>query len=184
VGALGLVETVLVVDDERTYLNALARSFVNQRKRAITASSGEAAFQIAANENPQLAIIDLYMPGLDGIEVIRGLRNLNRETFLILMSAATIPPALTMKAIRAGANDCIVKGPDAKRLLRVVEHGDHIEAEVDFTSTLTLEAVEHSAISRALVVARGNRTHAARFLGITRQALQKRLRKQLGSCQS
>ena len=45
---------------------------------------------------------------------------------------------------------------------------------------MTLEAAEHSAITRALVVTRGNRTRAAALLGITRQALQKRLRKQNG----
>ena len=162
------------------YVRALGRSFQAAGVRALTATSGMSALRAAEETPPQLAIVDLYMTGMDGIEVVARLRKMNDSVFIVLMSAASLPPALTMRGIRAGADECIEKGPNARRLLRLVENDEPLEAEVSVSSTMTLEAAETNAISRALIATAGNRTHAALLLGITRQGLQKRLAKRRG----
>ena len=65
---------VLVVDDEPQILRALG---INLRARGYDvdlASSGEAALQLAAHDHPDVVVLDLGLPGIDGLEVIAGLR--------------------------------------------------------------------------------------------------------------
>ena len=68
-------QTVLVVDDDPTMVHLLALTLEPDGFRVVTAGDGESALRLAASERPSLILLDWQMPGADGIEVTRALRN-------------------------------------------------------------------------------------------------------------
>ena len=98
---------VLVVDDEHPILRALA---VNLRARNYVvdlADNGTHALQVAANHPPDAVIVDLGLPGISGLEVIRGLRGWT-ETPIIVLSAREAESD-KVAALDAGADDYVTK---------------------------------------------------------------------------
>ena len=98
---------VLVVDDEPQIARALA---VNLRARGYDvdiADSGEKALELAARLRPDAVILDLGLPGIDGIEVVHGLRGWSRVPIIVL----TVRDAESDKvaALDAGADDYVIK---------------------------------------------------------------------------
>jgi two-component system KDP operon response regulator KdpE len=98
---------VLVVDDEQQIARALA---VNLRARGYdvdVADNGEIALDLAARLHPDAVILDLGLPGIDGTEVVRGLRGWSRVPILVL----TVRDAESDKvaALDAGADDYVTK---------------------------------------------------------------------------
>ena len=76
--------SVLVVDDEPQILRALS---VNLRARGYdvtVAATGEEALRLAANHPPDVVLLDLGLPGIDGIEVVRGLRGWTDVPIVVL----------------------------------------------------------------------------------------------------
>src|SRR5947209_7251987 len=67
-------KTVLVVDDEPTIADVVARYLERDGYRALTAAGGQDAIEIADRERPDLVILDVMMPGLDGLGVMAVLR--------------------------------------------------------------------------------------------------------------
>jgi two-component system KDP operon response regulator KdpE len=101
------VTSVLVVDDETPIQRALS---VNLRARGYEvhlASTGEQALQLAARHHPDVVILDLGLPGIDGIEVIRGLRGWTKVPIIILSARGTEADKVT--ALDAGADDYVSK---------------------------------------------------------------------------
>jgi DNA-binding response OmpR family regulator len=98
---------VLVVDDEPQILRALE---VNLRIRGYdvsSAASGERALQLAASAHPDAVILDLGLPGIDGVEVIRGLRGWSEVPILVL--SVRDAEASKVAALDAGADDYVTK---------------------------------------------------------------------------
>jgi two-component system KDP operon response regulator KdpE len=98
---------VLIVDDEpqirRTLeLNLAARGFAVDQ-----ATTGEMALELAAHLHPDLVIVDLGLPGIDGIDVVRGLRAWGRVPILVL--SARDSEASKVAALDAGADDYVTK---------------------------------------------------------------------------
>jgi RNA polymerase sigma factor for flagellar operon FliA len=89
----GAKQRVMVVDDDRTYLRAIRRlvGSSTDHLELTLLSDGETALDHVARNGADLAIVDLYMPGIDGMEVCRRLRATSRDTFLVL---ATCEPLL------------------------------------------------------------------------------------------
>jgi two-component system, OmpR family, KDP operon response regulator KdpE len=103
----GPVGLVLIVDDEpqirRTLeLNLAARGFGVE-----AAATGEAAIEMAARHHPDLVILDLGLPHLDGLEVIRSLRTWGRVPILVL--SARDSEEAKVAALEAGADDYVTK---------------------------------------------------------------------------
>ena len=65
---------ILVVDDEPQILRALGTNLRARGYDVELAATGEAALTVAARKHPDLVVLDLGLPGIDGVEVIRGLR--------------------------------------------------------------------------------------------------------------
>jgi two-component system KDP operon response regulator KdpE len=101
------VTRVLVVDDEPQILRALE---VNLRVRDYVvdaASSGEQALVVAANSHPDVVILDLGLPGIDGLEVIHGLRGWCSAPIIVLSVRGS--EAEKVAALDAGADDYVTK---------------------------------------------------------------------------
>jgi two-component system KDP operon response regulator KdpE len=101
------VNRVLVVDDEPQILRALS---INLRARAYevhTASSGREALHIAAAHPPDLVILDLGLPDLEGVDVIQGLRGWSSVPILVL--SGRTDSSDKVQALDAGADDYLTK---------------------------------------------------------------------------
>src|SRR5258708_33291553 len=102
-----MADRVLVVDDEPQILRALA---INLRARGYDvdlAPSGEAALRLAADHHPDVVILDLGLPGISGIEVIRGLRGWSGVPIIIL--SAREAEADKVAALAAAADAYVSK---------------------------------------------------------------------------
>ncbi|MGZ6993747.1 MAG: response regulator [Acidimicrobiia bacterium] len=98
---------VLVVDDEGPIRRALG---VNLRARGYDvdlAETGEAALELAARHHPDAVVLDLGLPGIDGVEVIEGLRGWSAIPIIVL--SARDAEAAKVAALDAGADDYVTK---------------------------------------------------------------------------
>ncbi len=98
---------VLVVDDEAGLRRALAANLKARGYEVDLAATGEEALALAARGHPDVVILDLGLPGIDGVEVVRGLRGWSGVPILIL-SARDSEPA-KVAALDAGADDYVTK---------------------------------------------------------------------------
>ena len=114
--------TILLVDDVELFLE-LERSFLaDGGHRIVTLKSGEAALEQLAGIAPDLLLLDLYMPGIDGDEVCRRLRSDARWARLpVIMVTAAGKEAEIRKCLAAGCDDYLTKPVNRKELIEKVE---------------------------------------------------------------
>lgn len=98
---------VLIIDDEPQILRALRINLAVRGYEVITASSGSAALRAAAEKRPDVIVLDLGLPDIDGLEVLAGLRGWN-DTPVIVLSARS-DSAEKVAALDAGADDYVTK---------------------------------------------------------------------------
>ena len=98
---------VLVIDDEPHILRALRINLSVRGYEVITASTGAGALRAAAEHKPDVVILDLGLPDMDGIEIIRGLRGWTNVPILVL--SARTQEHQKVAALDAGANDYVSK---------------------------------------------------------------------------
>jgi two-component system KDP operon response regulator KdpE len=109
------VTRVLVVDDEPQLVRALR---INLRARAfevVAAPDGRSALELAANEHPDVVVLDLGLPDMDGVEVIRGLRGWTKVPIIVL--SARQESDEKVHALDAGADDYVSKPFSMNELL-------------------------------------------------------------------
>jgi len=98
---------ILVVDDEPQLLRALATNLRARGYEVDQAATGEAALMLAASHHPDLVVLDLGLPGIDGLEVIAGLRGWNTVPIVVL--SVREREADKVAALDAGADDYVTK---------------------------------------------------------------------------
>jgi two-component system KDP operon response regulator KdpE len=101
------VTRVLVVDDEPQILRGMGTNLRARGYEVDTAADGEQALDMAARQHPDVVILDLGLPGIDGIEVIRGLRAWSRMPIVVL--SARDQERDKVLALDAGADDYVTK---------------------------------------------------------------------------
>ena len=99
---------ILVVDDELEIRNLLSRFLVEGGYKVILASNGEEAIESAERENPQVILLDILMPGIDGIETCKRLKAKEETRFIPVIMATALWDTYT-EAIDAGAEDFVTK---------------------------------------------------------------------------
>lgn len=101
---------ILIVDDEEDILDFLEHSFTKQGFQIIKANSGQQAIDLARKENPDLVLLDLLMPDMDGVEVCQELRSLPafKQTLIVFLSARTEDYS-RIAAFQSGADGYITK---------------------------------------------------------------------------
>jgi len=117
------VGTVLVVDDSPTDLHLLNGYLQNNGYAILNATSGEEALQKASSEHPDLILMDVVMPGMNGFEATRSLAK-NPETRDIPVIVVTSKQQETDKiwAMRQGARDFVSKPVDEKTLIGMIRN--------------------------------------------------------------
>ncbi len=104
---------ILLVDDDITYLQGLKRQLVVEGYQVITGMSGVDCFLALKNEIPDLLLLDLKMPEIDGIDTCRQIRKSRRfQDLPIVMLTASDAQEDVVKSFEAGVNDYIVKSND------------------------------------------------------------------------
>ncbi len=112
---------VLVVDDELHLCNVLRRILEKEGYKVITAPDGEAALQFTEEEKPDVILLDLMMPGIDGREVCRRVRQFSTATQIIYFTAKVMPTdPLKLKELRREADAFITKPATSKQILSKV----------------------------------------------------------------
>lgn len=111
---------VLLVDDEGEFLQALSQRLAMRNLQVSTADSGEKALEILADSRIDVVVLDLAMPGMDGLETLEKVRAIHPEVEIIMLTGhGTIPS--TVSAMRLGADDYLEKPVALSALLASIE---------------------------------------------------------------
>ncbi|GHF63299.1 two-component system KDP operon response regulator KdpE [Amycolatopsis bartoniae] len=147
-----MTATVLVVDDEPQIVRALRINLAARGYKVITAHDGAAALRAVAETRPDVVILDLGLPDMDGNEVIAGLRGWTTVPIIVLSARSDSPDKV--HALDAGADDYVTKPFGMDELLArlraavrrsTVSTSDDVEAVVKteaFTVDLAAKKVE------------------------------------------
>lgn len=137
-GGMGTVYKlrVLLVDDDRAVLLLLKAWLENAGHSVVTASDGAEALSLLEKSTPQLIITDWVMPGMDGIEFCRTIRQnpLWRNVYVFILTAQESTDKL-VEAFEAGANDYMSKPVNHRVMgarLRAVQHVVHLQEDMGF----------------------------------------------------
>jgi len=110
--------TVLVVDDEPAIRDIVRRYLEAEGLRVVEAADGEVALKLFAEERPSLVVLDVGLPIIDGVEVLRQVRTLSMTP--VLMLSARVEEADRVIGLSVGADDYVTKPFSARELtLRV-----------------------------------------------------------------
>jgi two-component system, OmpR family, response regulator ResD len=101
--------SVLVVDDEPTIAEVVARYLERAGYRARIAPDGPRAIEAAAQQRPDLVVLDLMLPGIDGLEVMRRMREHDRGRTPVILLTAKGEESDRVIGLRLGADDYVVK---------------------------------------------------------------------------
>lgn len=108
---------ILIVDDERAILKVLSIKLRVSGYDVITALGGQEAFDLIDSASPDIMLLDIIMPGIDGFEVLEKLR-ISSKLPVIVYSAR---PENVQKAMSLGANDFLSKPFDVDDLVKRIE---------------------------------------------------------------
>ncbi len=99
---------ILLIDDDESLRKVISHNLISEGYRVTSASDGREGISLFKNGEFDLVVTDLKMPDLDGMEVLREVKRLNRDTLVIMITAyGTIEKAV--EALKAGAYDYITK---------------------------------------------------------------------------
>ena len=151
---------ILVVDDEQAVRESLRRSLRFNGYEVLTANDGLEAVETVRAENPELLILDVMMPNMDGLEVCRTLRSEGWDRPILVLTARD-GVSDRVAGLDAGADDYLPKPFALEELLARVRSlvrrasADSIAAEAPVESKLSFEDLELDADTRE--VSRGGR---------------------------
>lgn len=152
---------ILVVDDEPQILRALAINLRARHYEVFTAASGNQALSEAAAHNPDLVVLDLGLPDMDGIEVIRGLRGWSSAGIVILSGRAASTEKV--EALDAGADDYVTKPFSVDELLARLRAAARRATPEEAQPTVTFGDVTVDLAARRVSLRRGDHTEAVRL---------------------
>lgn len=164
--------TLLLVDDDAVYRERLAKALVARGYEVRTAASEEEAAAQAEGESPELAVVDLRMPGGSGLDLLRRLKAIDSTTRVLMLTGyGSIATAL--EAVRLGAVHYLTKPADVDDILAAFNPAGSRPEAAD-QDTPSLARVEWEHIQRVLADCDGNLSEAARRLGMHRRSLQRK----------
>lgn len=149
--AVGNRGSILVVDDDLGVRVTVQKILSRSGYEVLTAASGDEAVQLAREKAFDLALIDLIMPGMDGIETMRRLRETSPETVAIMLTAhGTMESAI--ESLRLGAHDYLIKPCPEQTLKLCVENGVAKRGDQERQRTLMRQLTELTETVRDLTI--------------------------------
>ena len=182
---------VLVVGTDPAERETMVRTLSDEQYRVTTAENPEEALEYVGDA-VDLVISELHADEFDGLDFLRTWKERQPRTPVVVVTESD-DVASAVEAMKAGAADCIVKPVDSEELRTLVhklleaegENG-HVDdaarlhasrkSRIDIPPGTSLEDLERAAVEQALAQHHGNRTHAAKTLGISVRTLQRKLK--------
>ncbi|MHB1158245.1 MAG: sigma-54-dependent transcriptional regulator [Phycisphaerales bacterium] len=157
---------ILIVDDKQMMRDSVSATLVRAGFAAVTADGGEAALAMIGKHRPAAIVTDLKMPGMDGMELLRRVAQVDPQLPVVLMTAyATVETAVS--AMKIGAFDYVQKPFDGDELIVTVKR-----AAEHYRLCTENEALKQNEAARG-----SSRTSGDRLIG--ESAVMMRLRKQI-----
>ena len=168
--------TLLIVDDNEILRDRMARAFTDRGFQVRKAANYDEAIVAAREESPEWAIVDMRMPGRNGLEVVRDLIAIDPHTKIVVLTGyGSIATAID--AVRLGAVNYLQKPADADDIIAAFSRGEQppmAGADHEYQAP-SLARAEWEHIQRVLADCSGNISEAARRLDIHRRTLQRKL---------
>lgn len=115
------MQSILIVDDEKSIRDSLTGILQDEGLSPISVESGEAAIAKISEEKPDLILLDIWMPGMDGMETLSRIRDIYPDQLVVIMSGhGTIETAV--KATKLGAYDFIEKPLSLEKVLLCIQN--------------------------------------------------------------
>jgi two-component system response regulator RegA len=171
--------SILLADDSQLFRERLGKAFRDRGLEVRTACNYDEAMALARQDTPELAVVDLRMPGKSGLELVRDLLEID-DSIRVLVLSGFGSIATAVDAVKLGAVNFLPKPADADDILAAFERSQvdlPEEAVPDPKEAPSLARAEWEHIHRVLADCDGNISEAARRLGIHRRSLQRKLRK-------
>jgi two-component system response regulator RegA len=166
--------TLLIVDDDVPFRTRLMRAFRDRGFDVAGAGSFDEAIAMAEADTPELALVDLRLPGKSGLELVKGLKGLDPATNIVVLTGyGSIATAID--SVKLGATSYLTKPVDADQIVAAFEGTGSAGRAAPMAQPLARVEWEH--IQRVLADCEGNLSQAARVLGIHRRSLQRKLTK-------
>ncbi|MCC6624487.1 MAG: sigma-54-dependent Fis family transcriptional regulator [Deltaproteobacteria bacterium] len=159
-----LPQTLLVVDDDRSNLESLQQIFERERLEVLTAADGREALDVLRRRRVAVMLTDLMMPGMTGLELMRGAKTVSPETEVVLMTAfGTVETAV--EAMKEGAWDFVTKPFKRIQIVKAVRRALDQQSLVMENAALKAE-LEASRRDKSII---GNSLAMRQVLDMVRQ---------------
>ena len=167
--------TLLLVDDDSAFRAALGSAMTRRGFAVSMAASGDEAEALARENTFEYALVDVRMPGSDGVSVCASLKAIDEGTRVVVLTGyGTIANAVA--AMRAGAADYLTKPTDAASCERaLLGRRAQAEGEEGAGAIPSLDRVEWEYLQRVIADCEHNLSEAARRLGMHRRSLQRKI---------
>ena len=120
-----LAAKVLLVDDEEEFIDLMSQRLETRGLKVVAVTSGEKAVKMVADKNFDVAIVDLSMPGIDGIETLIQIKAKRPDMEVIMLTGqATVKAGI--EAMKDGASDFLEKPVDLNVLMEKIEQAKKI----------------------------------------------------------
>lgn len=114
-------ENILIVEDDPTSQNILARLLKTKGYSVCTAGTGPEAMAVTAQLKPKLALVDIVLPEVSGVDFLKWVRKNHPETRVIMLSVLEELSSVADEARELGAYDYFRKPPDFSELLEKID---------------------------------------------------------------
>lgn len=163
---------ILVVDDEKEIGILLETAVANYEIEIVHLYNGNDALAYLKNHTPDLILLDIQLPEMNGLDILQEIRQQNKESIVVMITAfATVETAVV--AMKKGATDFLCKPfslDDLKRIVDLYLIGQ-AKSNSEKAPIVTLEEVERKHIKAVLESNNGNRKKTANDLGISLRTL-------------
>ena len=173
----------LVIDDDEAFRTRLCRALTDRGWETHASADGTTGLRTADECEPDLAVVDLRLPGMNGLDIVKELSDRDRSTCIIVLTGyGSIATALS--ATKLGAAHYLSKPADADQILDAYRKVSSPESPAtapaagrEHATVPSLARVEWEHIQRVLSDCDGNISQAAKLLGLHRRSLQRKLSK-------
>jgi len=163
--------SVLIVDDEPLTLRTLGRALDAEGFEVLLAATGEEALTTLADQKPELALVDLVLPGISGIDVLREAKAVSPATIVVMMSAHQLVER-AVEAMKLGAYDYLIKPFHVADMMHTVQRAtetlalrvrvqdtiDTAKGRYDFSRVITNSALMQEVVYMAHRAAESDHT--------------------------
>lgn len=167
---------LLLVDDDAAFRDVLARALTRRGYQVRTAEDVESAWELASEDPPDFAVVDLCLPGSSGLAFVSRLAASRPQARIVVLTGyASI--ATAVEAVKLGATYYLTKPVQTDDIIAAFdrEEGDpEVSAE---PQPMSVNRLEWEHIQKVLMECGGNISQTAQRLGMHRRTLQRKLQK-------